>query len=170
VDAVAGAGLSSNFQLWSEAGYFDNSADTKPLLHLWSLGIEEQFYIVWPLLLCLTRNVVFHLIAAVVELVDRGDLRAVIIIFFSISFRLNITIIQDDAVAAFYSPQARFWELLCGSLLAWSTFYKPNVFACARAGAAILGAPPDRVGKGFRPPALHRGPSSPGLRILSIQQ
>lgn len=43
--------LFPNFILWSEAGYFDNAADTKPLLHLWSLGIEEQFYIVWPLLL-----------------------------------------------------------------------------------------------------------------------
>ena len=48
---AAGAGFISNFTLWNEAGYFDNSAETKPLLHLWSLGIEEQFYIVWPLLL-----------------------------------------------------------------------------------------------------------------------
>jgi len=38
----------SNFILWHESGYFDNAAETKPLLHLWSLGIEEQFYIVWP--------------------------------------------------------------------------------------------------------------------------
>src|SRR5574343_1432860 len=49
--AVAGAGFFSNFVFWSEAGYFDNSAETTPLLHLWSLGIEEQFYIVWPVLL-----------------------------------------------------------------------------------------------------------------------
>ncbi len=43
---VAGAGFVSNFVLWSEAGYFDGDAYTKPFLHLWSLGIEEQFYIV----------------------------------------------------------------------------------------------------------------------------
>ena len=43
---AAGAGFISNLVLWSEAGYFDNSAETKPLLHLWSLGIEEQFYLV----------------------------------------------------------------------------------------------------------------------------
>ena len=40
---LAGAGFVSNLMLWGENGYFDNSADTKPLLHLWSLGIEEQF-------------------------------------------------------------------------------------------------------------------------------
>ena len=49
--AAAGAGFISNIVFWSEAGYFDNAAESKPLLHLWSLGIEEQFYIVWPLLI-----------------------------------------------------------------------------------------------------------------------
>src|SRR5271165_5703400 len=42
---AAGGAFVSNFALWNEAGYFDNSAHTKPLLHLWSLSIEEQFYI-----------------------------------------------------------------------------------------------------------------------------
>lgn len=50
---AAGAGFVANLVFWSEAGYFDNASETKPLLHLWSLGIEEQFYIVWPLLLWL---------------------------------------------------------------------------------------------------------------------
>ena len=48
---AAGAGFVSNLLLWSESGYFDAATDAKPLLHLWSLGIEEQFYIVWPLML-----------------------------------------------------------------------------------------------------------------------
>lgn len=47
---AGGAAFISNFVLWDESGYFDNAADTKPLLHLWSLGVEEQFYIIWPLL------------------------------------------------------------------------------------------------------------------------
>lgn len=46
---VAGVGFFSNLQLWSEVGYFYNSSDKKPLLHLWSLSIEEQFYILAPL-------------------------------------------------------------------------------------------------------------------------
>ena len=50
---AAGVGFAANFVLWNEAGYFDDAADTKPLQHLWSLGVEEQFYLVWPLLLVL---------------------------------------------------------------------------------------------------------------------
>lgn len=48
---ASASGFISNFTLWNESGYFDNASSTKPLLHLWSLGIEEQFYIIWPLLL-----------------------------------------------------------------------------------------------------------------------
>ena len=47
--SAAGAGFLSNALLWAQAGYFDEAAEFKPLLHLWSLAIEEQFYIVWPL-------------------------------------------------------------------------------------------------------------------------
>jgi peptidoglycan/LPS O-acetylase OafA/YrhL len=45
---AGGAGFVSNLVLWKQSGYFDSASDTKPLLHLWSLGIEEQFYLVWP--------------------------------------------------------------------------------------------------------------------------
>ncbi|RPH39749.1 MAG: acyltransferase, partial [Desulfobulbaceae bacterium] len=48
---AGGAGFVSNFVLLGEAGYFDSEAELKPLLHLWSLGIEEQFYFIWPVLL-----------------------------------------------------------------------------------------------------------------------
>ena len=48
---AAGAGFISNLVFWNESGYFDSDSDTKPLLHLWSLGIEEQFYLIWPLVL-----------------------------------------------------------------------------------------------------------------------
>ena len=48
---MSGIGFVSNITLWNESGYFDNASESKPLLHLWSLGIEEQFYIIWPLLL-----------------------------------------------------------------------------------------------------------------------
>ena len=46
---IGGVTFSSNVMLWRESGYFDTDAAMKPLLHLWSLAIEEQFYLVWPL-------------------------------------------------------------------------------------------------------------------------
>jgi peptidoglycan/LPS O-acetylase OafA/YrhL len=48
---IAGATFTSNLLLWMQAGYFDIRAEYKPLLRLWSLEIEEQYYIIWPLLL-----------------------------------------------------------------------------------------------------------------------
>ena len=73
---AASAGFVSNFVSGSEAGYFDNSAETKPLLHLWSLGIEEQFYIVWPLLLWFAWKKKLNLLtlAVVVALVKLTDI------------------------------------------------------------------------------------------------
>lgn len=112
---AAGAGFLSNFILWNEAGYFDNSAETKPLLHLWSLGIEEQFYIVWPLLLWFAWKRKFNLLTITVVVAVA-------------TFILNLKGVKQDMVATFYSPQTRFWELLCGSLLAWLTLYKKDAF------------------------------------------
>lgn len=108
---AAGAGFISNLVLWSESGYFDNAADTKPLLHLWSLGIEEQFYIFWPLLLWAVWKTRFNLLTVTIAIAIA-------------SFAFNIWGIRTDAVATFYSPQTRFWELLSGSLLAWFTLHR----------------------------------------------
>ena len=119
--AAGGSAFISNFVLWNESGYFDNAADTKPLIHLWSLAVEEQFFIVWPLLLWFgyKRKINFLSIAIVVGL---------------ISFYLNIKYVKIDDVADFYSPQTRFWELMAGSILAWVTLYKPSISAMTAAG------------------------------------
>lgn len=111
---AGGAGFISNFLFWNESGYFDNAAETKPLLHLWSLGIEEQFYIIWPLLLWLAWKKRFNLLTLTIAVA-------------TISFALNISNVRNDAVAAFYSPQTRFWELLTGSVLAYMTLHKQNL-------------------------------------------
>lgn len=105
---AGGAGFVSNFLLWHESGYFDAAAETKPLLHLWTLGIEEQFYIVWPLLLWFAQKL-------------RLNLLTISMVIVVISFALNIGKVSEDAAAAFYSPQTRFWELLGGSVLAHLT-------------------------------------------------
>lgn len=107
---AAGATFSSNFTLWKEAGYFDSSAETKPLLHLWSLGIEEQFYLIWPLLLWGAWRV-------------RVNLFIVVLSVAILSFSMNLREVHQDAIATFYSPQTRFWELLAGSLLSYGMLY-----------------------------------------------
>ncbi len=101
-----GAGFLSNIAVWSESGYFDSAASLKPLLHLWSLGIEEQFYIFWPALLWIA----FRMKA------KKGRLLAVLFLAsFAINIALSITNISDD----FYLPVSRFWELFAGAGLAW---------------------------------------------------
>lgn len=102
---ASGVGFVSNFALWREAGYFDASAATKPLLHLWSLGIEEQFYLVWPLALCAFAK-------------WRRSALPLIVAVGAISFAINLATVGRWPVAAFYSPASRFWELQAGCLLA----------------------------------------------------
>lgn len=94
----------SNFLLRGEAGYFDQAADRKPLQHLWSLGIEEQFYLLWPALLVAAwrlRIKPLYLTSTIVA----G------------SFLYNVYSVRIDPAATFYSPSTRFWELLLGGAL-----------------------------------------------------
>lgn len=111
---AGGAGFIANFLYWSESGYFDTAAESKPLLHLWSLGVEEQFYILWPLFLYWVwkRKLNTGMIIAAVA---------------AVSFVLNILGISGDSTAMFYSPQSRFWELLTGALLAYSTIFSQTL-------------------------------------------
>lgn len=104
---AAGAAFISNLVLWRESGYFDIDAETKPLLHLWSLGIEEQYYIIWPLLLWLCAKAQF-----------KAFWMALAICL--LSFVLNSRGVVTNPVETFYSPLTRLWELLAGSILAWA--------------------------------------------------
>lgn len=108
---AAGAAFVSNFDLWKEAGYFDAASNTKPLLHLWSLAIEEQFYLLWPLLLGLVWK-------------RRENFLIVTLIVATISFAINIYLASSDPIADFYSPLSRFWELMIGGILSYITLNK----------------------------------------------
>ena len=105
---VGGAAYVSNIVLWKEAGYFDQSAVFKPLLHLWSLGVEEQFYIVWPLLLWLLYK-------------SRLNFLTATLVFTAVSFVLCMWGISRHATATFFAPWTRVWELSFGGVLAWLT-------------------------------------------------
>jgi peptidoglycan/LPS O-acetylase OafA/YrhL len=102
---VAGAAFVTNFTLLHGSNYFTQTGTTQPLLHLWSLAIEEQFYIVWPLFL-------FGLFR--LKLVSLPFVLAIA----AVSFGFNVLTVQSSPELAFYSPQARAWELMLGAALA----------------------------------------------------
>ena len=103
---AGGAGFISNFILLGEAGYFDSEADLKPLLHLRSLGIEEQFYIIWPLLLFAAWK-------------KRWAPLSLILLLPTGSFTLDIERVHNQATSTYFLPFTRFWELMIGCALAY---------------------------------------------------
>ena len=112
----AAVGFFLNFVLWQESGYFDTQSMLKPLLHLWSLSVEIQFYIFWPLILLLTYQFKFNVFK-------------VTMIVFCISLLLNLLFIEKDAIGAFYLSFNRFWEFQIGAMCAlfiqqYSSFYE----------------------------------------------
>lgn len=100
---VGGATFVSNFILWHDTGYF--AAKSKPLLHLWSLAVEEQFYLIFPAV-------------ALAAWRFRWSVRWTLIALIEMSFVANLWAVRHDQVsAAFYFPVTRFWEILSGALL-----------------------------------------------------
>ncbi|HEY3858787.1 MAG TPA: acyltransferase, partial [Gammaproteobacteria bacterium] len=123
---AAGSGFVSNLLSWHEAGYFDNASDTKPLLHLWSLGVEEQFYILWPLLIGICWKYRFNFLA-------------VTLLVAAASFGVNIYCATHYPDADFYSPLSRFWELMLGGALAYVTLHRPALLPKSGNLLAVLG-------------------------------
>ena len=97
-----------NFYFYWHTGYFDREADLLPLLHMWSLGVEEQFYLVWPTLLAL----LYWLARG-----RRNVLAAFVSLIILISLASCLYLANTDPKGAFYLPYARAWELAAGALL-----------------------------------------------------
>ena len=100
-DVFASAAFFSNIALLLQSGYFDIESGKKPLLHLWSLGIEEQFYLFWPLILMLVARLRLSILvaASVIALA---------------SFVLNVALIGSNPVATYYLPFTRGLGTACG--------------------------------------------------------
>jgi|LNAP01.1.fsa_nt_gb peptidoglycan/LPS O-acetylase OafA/YrhL len=104
---VGATAFAANFVLLDEFGYFDVVSNVKPLLHLWSLGVEEQFYLFWPLITYVLWRSNWNGIA--------GTL-ALLLASFALSIYYSTT--YYSATIAFYSPLSRLWELAVGALIA----------------------------------------------------
>ena len=100
--SLGGAGFVSNLLLWREAGYFDTASEYKPLLHLWSLAVEEQFYLVWPW---------------VILLIPRRWLLPCIIAFIAIG--AGTQYLMRDVALHSILPFTAFDAFGLGALLAW---------------------------------------------------
>ena len=131
--AAAASLFVANWAYWLQAGYFDNAAALKPLLHIWSLGVEEQFYFFLPPLLWLIHR-------------HRWRLQIVTMVALA-SFACNIGYIAlHRDVSSFFLPQARVWEFLAGTTLVllerqkhpWFTGYALNNEIGAFAGFALI--------------------------------
>ncbi|MBE9640364.1 acyltransferase family protein [Salipiger mangrovisoli] len=125
--SVATTVFAANIWFYSQQGYFTEAAELSPLLHTWSLGVEEQYYIFFPLILYgLMRWSSARVTLLLTALMSCASLAAAV-------YMLNVS-----AKAAFYLPQYRAWELLTGSLLAMGFWQKWSILQEMPARAAHL--------------------------------
>lgn len=104
--AAWGGVFLQNVAFWLESGYFDTSAALKPLLHLWSLAVEEQVYLVFPPVVLLAWRF-------------RWPMLPVLVVLLAASLVACIVTTGSDQSAAFFLTPFRAWEFLAGSILAW---------------------------------------------------
>lgn len=94
-----------NFELINEINYFDVESHYKPLLNLWTLSIEEQYYLFWPLLILFFFKI-------------KKNPSYILVFAFIISLSINIYFVKDYSQKVYYHTLTRFWQLAAGSLLA----------------------------------------------------
>jgi peptidoglycan/LPS O-acetylase OafA/YrhL len=143
--AAAAFGV-SNFFFLAKTGYFDQSADLMPLLHTWSLAVEEQFYVVWPVLLFVIGRERARLQIA-------GILGAIVLL----GFAASLLWFDAKPKAAFFMAAPRAWELAIGALLV----FLPSLSRRSGEAATVFGVA--LIGAGF---VLVKASSFPGPAAL----
>ncbi|MGQ0458018.1 MAG: acyltransferase family protein [Hyphomicrobium sp.] len=148
-ELIASTAYLSNVHFFRESGYFDTDAESKILLHTWSLSVEEQFYIFLPLLLLFIRR-------------NRNALIAVLAALFATSLALCIVGTSVSHTAAFFLFPFRAWELLGGVLLA--IFVQQSAVAVREPSQAVswIGLAMVLAATAFATP----GPTFPGVQAM----
>ena len=120
----------SNFYFWRTGGYFSSDAAEKMYLHTWSLSVEEQFYIIFPIILifCLSRKI---------------NINVVLILTILFSFLLAVYASNYHANASFFLLPTRAWELLVGGAAAWAvmeneTIYNKRIFQIRKIDVGVI--------------------------------
>jgi len=148
---AAGTLFIQNIVFWQESGYFDTAANLKPLLHLWSLAVEEQFYIFFPPLLLLIWK-------------RKWPLAAIMGALLMASMAGNLVMSYQNGASDFFLTPYRAWEFLGGSLLAWWHYDRgheqevPKYREALSIGGALM------LGLGMA--LIHKGEPYPGWRAL----
>jgi peptidoglycan/LPS O-acetylase OafA/YrhL len=157
-DAIAQLAMLANVRFWRGTNYFATNAELRPLLHTWSLAVEEQFYIFFPLIVVWSRRY------------GRTALLACIGGLCLASFVASILVMQDDRMAAFFLLPYRAWELLCGALVALlPASLLPAIHvrhATSFAGAALVAGPMLLYDHTTRFPAFAAVPPCIGTALL----
>lgn len=116
----------ANFFFWKTSGYFAPAAESNALLHTWSLAVEEQYYVVFPLLMMALHR-------------SRRALLSVTALLAICSFGLSVWGVRAHETLTFYGPHTRAWELLVGALLAMGVVPKRDISGVARNAIALVG-------------------------------
>lgn len=119
----------ANFYFYNHTDYFAQSSELLPLLHMWSLGVEEQFYFIWPV-------VIFFLVANL-RMTPSAICFAILAVIAS-SFWMSHVVMQSNSAAAFYLPWFRAWELGAGALMVFLPRINNKAASELTAGAGVL--------------------------------
>jgi peptidoglycan/LPS O-acetylase OafA/YrhL len=137
--ALSALGFVANqYFLFHTFGYFDGPSELKPLLHLWSLSVEEQFYIIWPIALIVVTRLALHSNRVL-------WFRVTIAVITMLSFALSVWLVHTNMSAAFFTSPSRAWELGIGALLSlWKPRLRESLVPLGRAaswgGTALIAA------------------------------
>jgi len=116
----------SNFLFWRESGYFDAEANVKPLLHTWSLSVEEQFYLVWPLTMVVLAWLGSRLAARGYRHAPDRTIPVFLAVAGLIALAATELLLPVDAAAAFYLAPFRITEFAIGGVMVWLVAYRPK--------------------------------------------